>query len=207
MPDRPGREGVSVLEVGSPAPDYRAPTNKGHTLDAGVFRSRLPVVLFFVGGLGEPADLATLWAFDALLPEFGSRRVQLLGVVRETARGLRDQCGETAVTVLADEDGSIRAAYGGWEHPFSVVVDRHGDIVAVVQSDDGPSHPQAVLALVDALRDERPDTMTGTPGDDADERRGSSTGGGTADDDTDDNEREYVGDPVSPRPGPDLPND
>jgi peroxiredoxin len=164
MSDRPGLQGVSVLEIGNAAPDYRAPTNKGHTLDASAFRDRLPLVLFFLGGFDEPSDLATLWAFDALLPEFGSRRVQLLGVVRDTARGLRDQCATSAVTVLADEDGSIRAAFGGWERAFSVVIDRHGDILAVIQAEDGPSHPQTVLALVDALQDERPEAMTGTSG-------------------------------------------
>lgn len=151
-----------MSRVGDRAPDFRAPTSKGHTLGSDAFTEKLAVVLFFVGSIDEPAHGATVWAFDGLLPEFGARRVQLLGVARDTPRRVRDRWGSSALTVLADADGSIREAFGPHlAPPFSVVIDRTGRIADIV---GGPTadHPPAVLGAVDRLLEDHPDRMANT---------------------------------------------
>jgi peroxiredoxin len=141
-----------------PAPDFRAPSSKGHTLGPDTFEERLAVALFFLDGLDGPDDQTRAWAFDALLPEFGNRRVQLLGVVPSTARQLRDAAAELSVTLLADEDGSIRQAFGAHvESPFAVVIDRFGTVAAVLTGDE--CAPDALVGAVDRLLEERPDAV------------------------------------------------
>jgi peroxiredoxin len=141
---------------GSPAPDFRAPSNKGHTLGPESFGDRLAVVLVFLDGIGTPEERARLWGFDAVLPEFGRRRVQLLGVVPASARDLRDATQDSAMTLLADADRSIGAAYGVDPGDRVVVlVDRHGTVATVVRGED--ARPDAVLLAVDRMVAEQPD--------------------------------------------------
>lgn len=158
------RLGVAVpLAPGAPAPDFRAPSSKGHTLGPDSFEDRLAVVLFFVDGLDDPEDRSVWWGFDALLPEFGRRRVQLLGVVPSTARDLRDRAQDATVTLLADEDGSIRAAFGtALDAPFAVVIDRRGTVLAVLTGDDG-ARPEAVVEELDRLLERHGDTLEPRP--------------------------------------------
>jgi peroxiredoxin len=112
------------------------------------------VVLFFVGGLDDEEAQSRIWAFDALLPDFGRRRVQLLGVVPTTARRLREATGQASVTLLADGDGTIRAAYAGegGAGDLVAVIDRRGTLVAVLGGADDAA-PMAVLGAVDGLLD------------------------------------------------------
>ena len=147
---------------GMAAPDFRAPSNKGHTLGPESFGDRLAVVLVFLDGIGTPEERARLWGFDAILPEFGRRRVQLLGVVPTTARDLRDATQDSAMTLLADVDRSIGNAYGlDLGERAAVLVDRHGVVASVLQGDD--ARPDAVLAAVDRLAVEQPDAFAPHP--------------------------------------------
>jgi peroxiredoxin len=148
----------SAVVRGVPAPDFRAPSNKGHTLGPESFQDHLAIALFFLDGL-ESEDVETFWSFDALLPEFGARRVQLLGVVPATPSDLRERTSEASVTVLADEDGSIRNAFGtDVPTPFTVIVDRHGVVAEVVRGERG-DHARSVLAFVDRLLEDRPEDV------------------------------------------------
>ena len=45
--------------LGTPAPDFRAPSNKGHTLGPESFGDRLAVALVFLDGIGTPDDWRT----------------------------------------------------------------------------------------------------------------------------------------------------
>ena len=101
------------LTIGRTAPDFRAPTSNGQTLDRASFLGKVPVVLLFPAA--DAADLAgVLTAFDARMVEFGHRRVQVLAVVDESPRTVREIAERIplhALTLLADQDGAIRAAY------------------------------------------------------------------------------------------------
>ena len=147
-----------MIATGELAPGYRAPTNKGQTLSHDSFVERVPVVLFFLDGLDDADDQLELNAFDELLVEFGHRRVQLLGVAPTTPRALREATETRAVTVLADEDGTIRARFGGDSGPFAVVIDRTGTVAGVVERRSS-EHPTEVLGEVDRLRAREPERM------------------------------------------------
>ena len=149
-----------MIAEGELAPGYRAPSSKGQTLSHDAFVGRLPVVLFFLDGLDAADDQLELQAFDDILVEFGHRRVQLLGVVPATPRALRDATESSAVTVLADENGTIRGRFGGGGDggPFSVVIDREGTVRSVVQRRSS-EHPAEVLEEVDRLRARDPERM------------------------------------------------
>lgn len=169
MPDEPrppnrGAPAPQTVVPGVAAPDFRAPTSKGHTLAPESFADRLAVVLVFLGSLDAPDAASAFWGFDAMLPEFGARRVQLLGVAPTGPRALRDQAGVGSLTLLADEDGSIRTAFGIDEAaPATVVIDRHGTVAAVLTDRDA-QHPPAVLEVVDRLLAEHPDAIEAHPG-------------------------------------------
>jgi peroxiredoxin len=152
-----------MVVPGMTAPDFRAPTNKGHTLAPEAFADRLAVVLVFLDPLDTPSGASVFWAFDTLLPEFGARRVQLLGVAPTTPRTLRDQTDDGSLTLLADEDGTIRAAFGvDATAPATVVIDRHGTVAAVLTDDDSV-RPPAVLEVVDQLLVEQPEAVEAHP--------------------------------------------
>lgn len=148
-----------MIEEGQPAPEFRAPSSKGHTLELGSFADRVAVALFFLDSLDQPDDEITLAVFDDLLVEFGQRRVQALGVAPAAPRALHDATNSLAVPVLADEDGSIREAFGGYDLvPFTTIIDRHGMVAAVIERRTA-EHPHDVLRAVDALQAERPEPM------------------------------------------------
>ena len=147
-----------MIAAGDLAPGYRAPTNKGQTLSHESFVDRVPVVLFFLDGIEGADDQVELDAFDEMLVQFGHRRVQLLGVAPITPRVLRDSTATRAVTVLADEDGTIRERFGGDAGPFAVVIDRTGTVAGVVERHSS-DHPTEVLDEVDRLRARDPERM------------------------------------------------
>jgi len=106
-------DSTAFVSIGDVAPVFRAPTSNGQTLDRASFLGKVPVALVFPADDGS--DLAAvLSAFDARMVEFGHRRVQVLAVVGESPRVVRELAERIplhALTVLADQDGSIREAY------------------------------------------------------------------------------------------------
>lgn len=145
------------------APDFRAPTNKGHTLSPDTFSDRLAVVLAFLDPPDTAEDSSMFWAFDAALPDFGARRVQLLGVATMPPRSLRDETDDGSLTLLADEDGSIRAAFGvDATSSAAVVIDRHGTVAAVLTGADA-QRPMVVLEVVDELIAQQPEAVEAHP--------------------------------------------
>lgn len=151
----------SLLLTGMTAPDFTAPTNKGHTLAPDAFADRLAVVLVFLGGIDDSPGAEDLWSFDTVLGEFGARRVQLLAVASATPKALRDRAGDSSLTILADEDESIRTAFG-MDATSAVVVNRHGLIAGVLNGDDVT--PATVIEMLDELLAEHPDSVEANPG-------------------------------------------
>ena len=148
-----------VIEVGQDAPQFRAPSSKGQTLERDSFGDHVAIALFFLDSLDQADDQIELAAFDEMLVEFGHRRVQLLGVVSAPLRELRDATQSLAVPVLADEDGTMRTEFGGLDLlPFTVIIDRHGTVVAALERRD-TEHPHDVLRAVDALQLSDPESM------------------------------------------------
>lgn len=135
---------TSPIAVGTRAPDFRAPSSHGQTLDRDSFLGKVPVVLLFPSP--ERRD-RILRQFDDHLVEFGRRRIQVLVVLHETPRDVRDRGDRDGLSlpVLADPDGSIAESFGaGPDQAFLIGAD--GVVAAVLDADDGP---EGVLAHLD----------------------------------------------------------
>ena len=106
-------DSTTFVSIGDLAPDFRAPSSHGQTLDRASFLGKVPVALLFPAP--DDADLAaTLAPFDERMVEFGHRRVQVLAVIEDSPRTVRELAERIplhVLTVLADQDGSIREAY------------------------------------------------------------------------------------------------
>lgn len=154
---------TATIAVGTRAPDFRAPSSNGQTLDRDSFLGKVPVVLVFPAPehRGE-----ILRAFDDHLVEFGRRRIQVLAVLPETARGVRDLGDRDGMSlpILADQDGSIAESFGAV--PDRAFVLGADSVVAAVL--DVAAGPGVVLGHLD--------------GDDGGDLggRGHEAGGGTA---------------------------
>lgn len=135
---------MTPIAVGTRAPDFRAPSSLGQTLDQESFLGKVPVVL----GFPSPERRAELLrAFDDHLVEFGRRRIQVLLVLPQTPRDVRDLSDRDGLSlpILADPDGSIAESFGaGPDHAFVLGAD--GVVAAVL--DIGPG-PEVVLAHLD----------------------------------------------------------
>ncbi len=86
--------------------------------------------------------------------DFGHRRVQVLAVVHDTAKAVRARAESVpleALTVLADEDGSIAEAFVVGERPGYVVVDKDGVVRGTWVGDGASSDVDRVLAACDGL--------------------------------------------------------
>jgi peroxiredoxin len=140
--------------IGEQLPDFRAPSNHGQTLERASFVGKVGMVVFVPSGgtLREPE----LDEWDEHLVDFGHLRVQVLGVLRTTAKTLREESEEAArgVTLLADEDGRIGAALAAGAAPVpTLIADRTGTIVDVVDRDESTGHVVEVLRRVESLHD------------------------------------------------------
>ncbi|MGZ6952155.1 MAG: peroxiredoxin family protein [Acidimicrobiia bacterium] len=122
-----------VVEIGSPIPEFRAPSSHGQTLGRDSFVGKVDVVVVFPPET-DARFVEGLQQLDERLVEFGHRRTQVLAVVPGTARMVRDLADEVpivALTLLADEDGSIREAFGA-RGGQCFLADEQGALRAVV---------------------------------------------------------------------------
>ena len=143
-------DATTFLSIGSAAPDFRAPTSNGQTLDRSSFLGKVPVALVFPAP-DTPDLAATLRPFDDRMVEFGHRRVQVLAVVDEsprTVRELAERIPLRALTLLADQDGSIREAFAPRDGQCDLM-DTDGTLRAVVPL--GPDAVDDLLRHADAL--------------------------------------------------------
>ncbi len=153
------------LHVGDRAPAFRAPTSNGQTLDQDAFVGKLAWAMFFLPAAWTERDQwapeaeIALAELDELLVEFGHLRVQLLGAARTTPRVARDRHDrdQLAVTLLADEDGTIARRFTTAEPvPASalraVVVDRTGVVAGVLSAGEATGFPRPRARRVRADR-------------------------------------------------------
>jgi peroxiredoxin len=144
----------ATQRIGEQLPDFRAPSNHGQTLERAAFVGKVGMVVFVPSGGTRREPELDEW--DEHLVDFGRLRVQVLGVLRTTAKTLREQSEEAAraVTLLADEDGRIGASLAAGAAPVpTLVADRTGTIVDVVPRGDSTGHVVEVLRRVQSLHD------------------------------------------------------
>jgi peroxiredoxin Q/BCP len=136
------------------APEFRAPSSRGQTLELASFAGKIPIVVFWVGPLDDGSE-AMVTELDRREIEFGHRRVQLLGVATATAADLRDfaTTHDINATLIADPDGAIARDYGldGDQHR-ALVIDRALGVTALVGGpDDAAEFADWLLRAIDDL--------------------------------------------------------
>ena len=143
-------------EPGRSIPDFSLPASTGQTLGLGSFRGKTPLAIFFLPGIQSETDLALLRRYDSHLADFGSQRAQVLGVVMERARTVRDLADsmDLHLPVLADASGSMVRDFGvdeqdGRPRYALIVSDKEGNLAR--RFDPAPLEGQVEAAL-DAIR-------------------------------------------------------
>jgi peroxiredoxin len=139
---------------GTVAPSFRAPASSGQTLATERFLGKVPVVLCFAPGSDDERGWEAVLGLDEVLADFAKARVQVLAVVPETSREVRDDADADDLTlrVLADPGGHLAQRFDIETTPgrvTSVVVDRHGVVVDTITSELGAAH---ALTLLDHVR-------------------------------------------------------
>lgn len=117
------------MEPQRKVPDFRLPSSTGQTLSLDSYLGKVPMVLVFLSGLESEQDRRVLASFDDRLRDFGSARSQVMAVVKETARSVREYADENGVKmpILADASGSMFRDY---------------------EADDDDGDPRRVIVLV-----------------------------------------------------------
>jgi peroxiredoxin len=144
-------------EPGRSIPDFRLPASTGQTLALDSYRGKTPLALFFLPGIRTEPDLALLRRYDAHLADFGKQRSQVLGVVREQARTVRDLADSMGLhlPVLADASGSMIRDFGvdepdGRARHALIVSDLEGNLVR--RFDPAPEDQvEVALATIEGL--------------------------------------------------------
>lgn len=136
-------------------PDFRLPSSKGQTLERQSFVEKVPLVVFFLPSVTNPADRDVIREYDEHLKDFADARVQVLGVVKETARRLRSLADRMGIELplLADAGGDMirdfdAQAPDGSARRVTVLSDRHGRILRRFD----PSPPGQASAILSAIR-------------------------------------------------------
>jgi peroxiredoxin len=126
-----------VIEAGAPAPDFTLLDHDGKQVSLSDFRGQ-PVLLVFYPADFSPVCTDQLSVYQADLPEFERRGVQVLGISVDSAfchRAFREQLGVT-MPLLADfhPKGEVARAYGLWSDKYGqagralVLVDGQGTV-------------------------------------------------------------------------------
>ena len=149
------------LKTGDIAPDFDLPTDGGGRLRLSELRGK-PVVVYFYPKDDTTGCTREAQDFTALMPQFEARGVRVIGISPDgVARHDRFRAKyDLAVTLAADEDKSVLAAWGVWVEKAmygrkymgvertTVLVDAEGRVAQVWPKVKVAGHAAAVLKAI-----------------------------------------------------------
>ena len=105
---------MSELE-GKPVPAFDMPTADGDRVSDGALKGQ-PYVLYFYPKADTPGCTTEGKDFSALMDEFAATGARVIGVSKDTVKKLSNfkTKHDLTVTLAADEDESVCAAFGTW---------------------------------------------------------------------------------------------
>lgn len=151
-------------EIGSPAPDFKLPTDSGTTVSLHDLKGK-PVILYFYPKDDTSGCTAQACQFRDLLPNFSEDDAVILGVSRDGIKShqkFRDKYSLN-FPLLADESGEICQKYGVWVEKsmygrkyFGIerttfLIDKTGVIRQIWPKVKVPGHGEVVLKALRAL--------------------------------------------------------
>jgi peroxiredoxin Q/BCP len=152
------------LQVGQPAPDFRAAASDGKTYALADLKGRV-VVLYFYPKDDTPGCTVEAKGFQGEGTAFAAAGAVVLGVSRDDLESHHAFAGKYDLTfpLLVDADGAIHDAYGAWKEGSlfgrtalgvdrsTVVIDREGIVRKIWRSVSPDGHAAEVLAFVRSL--------------------------------------------------------
>lgn len=142
---------ATMIEPGSQAPDFNAPTSKGQNLSLASLRGK-PVILFFYPKAFTSGCAMETRTFGQLYPKLSAKGVEVIGVsVDDVAKqtAFATDC-EANFPLVADQDKQIAKSYGvlgtfGLAKRVTFYIDPSGKVSDVVESmRPGPHTEKAV---------------------------------------------------------------
>ena len=150
---------ADLLVPGTPAPDFEARDQDGHTFRLRDSRGR-PVVLYFYPEDDTPGCTREACAFRDDLERFEATGAMVIGVSTQdesSHRAFRERHGLT-FPLLADTDKAICRAYGalgflGVAKRVTYVIGPDGTILAAFRRLDPRSHSEEALRILSSIRE------------------------------------------------------
>jgi peroxiredoxin Q/BCP len=118
---------ASVVEEGTPAPDFELPSDEGETVKLSALRGK-PVVLYFYPKDDTPGCTTEACEFRDAYDRFREQGVEILGVSPDTEASHQKFKSkyELPFTLLADPDHEVAEAYGVWKEKRNYGKTYHG---------------------------------------------------------------------------------
>ena len=154
---------MSVVEAGTPAPDFRLATERGETLTLDDVRGQTTVLVFFPFAF-SPVCTDQFGVYQEVLDEFEAQGAKLYGVSCDATwslKAFRQSLGVT-IPMLSDFEpkGEVCRAFGvyhpgGFAQRAIVIIDPQGRVRWSYQAPDPGELPGANL-IFDGLAAEHP---------------------------------------------------
>jgi thioredoxin-dependent peroxiredoxin len=152
------------LQTGDTAPDFTLPSDGGGEVSLSALRGK-PVVVYFYPKDDTSGCTKEAQEFTALASEFAAIGATVIGISKDSAKS-HDRFKakyELTVTLGADVDTAVAAAYGVWVEKSmygraymgmeraTFLIDKGGTIAQVWNKVKVPGHAAAVLAAAQRL--------------------------------------------------------
>lgn len=153
-----------TIEAGTPAPDFRMPTDGGGSIGLKDFRGR-KVILYFYPKDDTSGCTKEACGFRDLMPDFTGTDAVVIGVSRDGIAShdrFKAKYG-LPFTLASDEDGTVCESYGTWVEKnmygrkymgierATFLIDGEGVVRGVWRKVKVPGHVEAVLEAAKAL--------------------------------------------------------
>jgi thioredoxin-dependent peroxiredoxin len=152
------------LKLGDTAPDFTKPTDNGGKLTLSKQRGKT-VILYFYPKDDTPGCTKEACGFRDAYPDFGEIDATVIGVSKDSAASHDKFKSKYALpyTLVADDDGSICAAYGTWVEKSmygrkymgidraTFLIDRQGKIRGIWRKVKVPGHVEEILKAAKAI--------------------------------------------------------
>jgi len=148
------------IRVGDRSPDFTARPHAGQEVSLADYRGKSAVVLFFYPKDGTPVCTREACSFRDAYEDFLQAGAVVIGVSSDSAESHRAFAGghRLPFLLLADEDGSLRKAFGVPKTlgilpgRVTYVIDKHGVVRHVFSSQfSADRHVSEALAMVRQL--------------------------------------------------------
>jgi peroxiredoxin Q/BCP len=155
---------MTMIERGTPAPDFELPDQDGNSVRLSAFRGRT-VVLYFYPKADTPGCTTQACSIRDRGAEYDAAGAVVIGVSPDPVEAIRKFHAKQSLnfTLLADADHAVSERYGVWVEKknygkvywgaqrSTFIVDADGTVAHVIPKASPKTHDDEVLAALDQL--------------------------------------------------------